>query len=153
MHNLFAIINETDHIVRIELTNGKKYNPLSLDLIRALTKSLKQISSQAKVKVLIISSEGPGFSAGHDLDELRKNKNNKEFFKLLFNECSILMQTIMTLPQPVIAEVSGIAAAAGCQLVASCDLAVASEQVFFYDTRCQYWSFLFYAYGSCFKKY
>ena len=53
MHNLFAIINETDHIVRIELTNGKKYNPLSLDLIRALTKSLKQISSQAKVKVLI----------------------------------------------------------------------------------------------------
>ena len=131
MHNLFTIINETDHIVRIELTNGKKYNPLSLDLIRALTKALKEVSSQAKVKVLIISSEGPGFSAGHDLDELRKNKNNKEFFKLLFNECSILMQTIMTLPQPVIAEVSGIAAAAGCQLVASCDLAVASEQASF----------------------
>lgn len=128
MHNLFAIINETDHIVRIELTNGKKYNPLSLDLIRALTKALKEVSSRVKVKVLIISSEGPGFSAGHDLDELRKNKNNKEFFSLLFNECSILMQTIMNLPQPVIAEVTGIAAAAGCQLVASCDLAVASEQ-------------------------
>jgi enoyl-CoA hydratase/carnithine racemase len=128
MHNLFAIINETDHIVRIELTNGKKYNPLSLDLIRALTKALKEVSSQVKVKVLIISSEGPGFSAGHDLDELRKNKNNKEFFSLLFYECSILMQTIMNLPQPVIAEVTGIAAAAGCQLVASCDLAVASEQ-------------------------
>ena len=128
MHNLFTIINENDHIVRIELTNGKKYNPLSLDLIRDLTKTLKEISSQPKVKVLIISSEGPGFSAGHDLDELRKNKNNKEFFKLLFNECSKLMQTIMNLPQPVIAEVSGIAAAAGCQLVASCDLAIASEQ-------------------------
>ena len=127
MHNLFTIINENDHIIRIELTNGKKYNPLSLDLIKALTKTLKEISSQGKVKVLIISSEGPGFSAGHDLDELRKNKNNKGFFKLLFNECSKLMQTIMTLPQPVIAEVSGIAAAAGCQLVASCDLAVASE--------------------------
>ena len=128
MHNLFAIINETDHIVRIELTNGKKYNPLSLDLIRALTKALKEVSSRVKVKVLIISSEGPGFSAGHDLDELRKNKNNKEFFSLLFYECSILMKTIMNLPQPVIAEVTGIAAAAGCQLVASCDLAVASEQ-------------------------
>ena len=128
MHNLFAIINETDHIVRIELTNGKKHNPLSLELIRALIKALKEVSSQVKVKVLIISSEGPGFSAGHDLDELRKNKNNKEFFSLLFNECSILMQTIMNLPQPVIAEVTGIAAAAGCQLVASCDLAVASEQ-------------------------
>ena len=74
MHNLFAIINETDHIVRIELTNGKKYNPLSLDLIRALTKALKEISSQPKVKVLIISSEGPGFSAGHDLDELRRTQ-------------------------------------------------------------------------------
>tara|TARA_B100001093_G_scaffold123870_1_gene116471 strand:- start:4576 stop:5355 length:780 start_codon:yes stop_codon:yes gene_type:complete len=128
MHNLFTIINETDHIVRIELTNGKKYNPLSLELIRALIKSLKQISSTDKVRVLIISSEGPGFSAGHDLEELRQNKKNKDFFKTLFNECSNLMQTIMTLSQPVIAEVSGIAAAAGCQLVASCDLAVASEQ-------------------------
>src|SRR5210317_1576366 len=128
MHNLFTIINETDHIVRIQLTNGKKYNPLSLELIRALIKSLKQISLIDKVRVLIISSEGPGFSAGHDLVELRQNKNNKEFFKTLFDECSNLMQTIMTLPQPVIAEVCGIAAAAGCQLVASCDLAVASEQ-------------------------
>ena len=68
MHNLFTIINETDHIVRIELTNGKKYNPLSLDLIRDLTKTLKEISSQPKVKVLIISKEETGFSAGHDVD-------------------------------------------------------------------------------------
>ena len=128
MHNLFTIVKETNHIVRVELTNGQKHNPLSLELIISLTKSLKQISSQDKVKVIIISSEGPGFSAGHDLVELRQNKNNKEFFKTLFDECSNLMQTIMSLPQPVIAEVCGIAAAAGCQLVASCDLAVASEQ-------------------------
>ena len=128
MHNLFTIVKETNHIARVELTNGQKHNPLSLELIISLTKSLKQISSQDKVKVIIISSEGPGFSAGHDLVELRQNKNNKEFFKTLFDECSNLMQTIMTLPQPVIAEVCGIAAAAGCQLVASCDLAVASEQ-------------------------
>ncbi len=131
MQQFFNITNETSHILRIELSNGKKHNPLSLELIKTLTKSLKQISSQKKIKVLIISSEGPGFSAGHDLEELRQNKRNKEFFKALFNECSTLMQTIMHLPQPVIAEVCGVAAAAGCQLVASCDLAVASEQATF----------------------
>ena len=78
MQKLFNITNETDHIVKIELVNGKKHNPLSLELIKELTNSLIQISSQKRVKVLIISSEGPGFSAGHDLDELRKNQNIQE---------------------------------------------------------------------------
>ena len=131
MKNFFKISNVSNHVVKVELSNGKKHNPLSLELIKALTKSLKEVSSQENVKVLIISSEGPGFSAGHDLEELRQNKNNKEFFQNLFNECSNLMQTIMHLSQPVIAEVCGIAAAAGCQLVASCDLAVASENASF----------------------
>ena len=131
MQNLIKIHDVTKNIVRIELTNGKKHNPLSLELMKSLTYSLKEISSRSNVRVLIISSEGPGFSAGHDLEELKRNKNNKEFFKTLFNECSHLMQTIMGLTQPVIAEVCGIAAAAGCQLVASCDLAVASEQATF----------------------
>ena len=108
MDNFFSIKNETENIVRIELTNGKKHNPLSLQLIKALTKALGDVSAQTKIKVIIISSEGPAFSSAHDLEEL--------------------MQTILRLPQPVIAEVCGIAAAAGCQLVASCDLAVASEQ-------------------------
>ena len=128
MDNFFSIKYETENIVRIELTNGKKHNPLSLQLIKSLTKALGDVSAQTKIKVIIISSEGPGFSAGHDLEELRHKKKNKIFFKNLFDECSILMQTILKLPQPVIAEVCGIAAAAGCQLVASCDLAVASEQ-------------------------
>jgi enoyl-CoA hydratase/carnithine racemase len=131
MQNLIKIYDVTKNIVRIELTNGKKHNPLSLELMKSLTYSLKEISSRSNVRVLIISSEGPGFSAGHDLEELKRNKNDKEFFKILFNECSHLMQTIMGLTQPVIAEVCGIAAAAGCQLVASCDLAVASEQATF----------------------
>ena len=131
MEDLIKIYDVTKNIVRIELINGKKHNPLSLELMINLTRSLKEISSRSNVRVLIISSEGPGFSAGHDLEELKKNKNNKEFFKILFNECSHLMQTIMGLSQPVIAEVCGIAAAAGCQLVASCDLAVASEQATF----------------------
>ena len=131
MQNFFKVSNVTKNIVKIELCNGKKHNPLSLDLMKNLTSSLKEISARPNVRVLIISSEGPGFSAGHDLEELRRNKNDKEFFKSLFNECSNLMQTIMNLSQPVIAEVCGIAAAAGCQLVASCDLAVASEQASF----------------------
>ena len=131
MKKFFKISNVSNHVVKVELSNGKKHNPLSLELIKALTNSLKEVSSLENVKVLIISSEGPGFSAGHDLEELRQNKNNKEFFQNLFNECSNLMQTIMHLSQPVIAEVCGIAAAAGCQLVASCDLAVASENASF----------------------
>ena len=83
MQKFFNITNETEHVVNIELVNGKKHNPLSIELIKQLKNSLIQISSQKKVKVLIISSEGPGFSAGHDLDELRKNKNNKKFFNEL----------------------------------------------------------------------
>ena len=67
MNNFFSIKNETENIVRIELTNGKKHNPLSLQLIKALIKALKDVSAQTKIKVIIISSEGPGFSAGHDL--------------------------------------------------------------------------------------
>ena len=97
MQNLIKIHDVTKNIVRIELTNGKKHNPLSLELMKSLTYSLKEISSRSNVRVLIISSEGPGFSAGHDLEELKRNKNDKEFFKILFNECSHLMQTIMGL--------------------------------------------------------
>ena len=80
MQKLFNITNETDHIVKIELVNGKKHNPLSLELIKELTNSLIQISSQKKVKVLIISSEFTVFYDGHDLDELRKNKNDNKLF-------------------------------------------------------------------------
>ena len=79
MQNLFKVSNVTKHIVKIELCNGKKHNPLSLALMKDLTSSLKEISARPNVRVLIISSEGPGFSAGHDLEELRRNKNNKEF--------------------------------------------------------------------------
>ena len=87
MQKLFNITNETDHIVKIELANGKKHNPLSLELVKGLTNSLIQLSTQEKVKKLIMSSAGPGFSAGHDLHTLRKNKNNKKFLTELYNEC------------------------------------------------------------------
>ena len=99
MQKLFNITNETDHIVKIELVNGKKHNPLSLELIKDLTNSLIQISSQKKVKVLIISSEGPGFSAGHDLDELRKNKILVRHFKLPEKISNFIRITVGTMNQ------------------------------------------------------
>ena len=120
-----------DEIGKIILTNGEKYNPLSLGVIKDLKKELVFLSNNPRIKVIIISSNGPGFSAGHDLNELKKHKNDKNFFLELFNQCSDLMIKIMQLNQPVIAEVPGIAAAAGCQLVASCDLAIASKTSLF----------------------
>ncbi|MDC3096687.1 enoyl-CoA hydratase [Alphaproteobacteria bacterium] len=121
----------TNNIAKITLTNGKKYNPLSLNVLRHLNSKFNDLSNDSNVKVIIISSNGPGFSAGHDLQELKQNKNNKEFFTELFNECSNLMLKIMKSPQPVIAQIPGVAAAAGCQLVATCDLAIASNEAVF----------------------
>ncbi len=120
-----------NEIGKIILTNGQKHNPLSLKVINKLKKELVFLSNNLNIKVIIISSNGPGFSAGHDLNELKKHKNDKKFFLELFNECSDLMMKIMQLQQPVIAEVPGIAAAAGCQLVASCDLAIAAKTSLF----------------------
>ena len=121
----------TNNIAKITLTNGKKYNPLSLNVLRHLNSEFNDLSNDSNVKAIIISSNGPGFSAGHDLQELKHNKNNKEFFTELFNECSDLMLKIMKSPQPVIAQIPGVAAAAGCQLVATCDLAIASNEAVF----------------------
>ena len=131
MNKLYTVSNITSSIIKINLTNGKKHNPLSLGLMKNLNGTLKEISSQSSSKVLIISSEGPGFCSGHDMSELRANKGNKQYLLTLFHECSNLMQTISSLAQSVIAEVCGTTSAAGCQLVASCDLAIASDEATF----------------------
>ncbi len=131
MEKFIDKIQVNEEIIKIILSNGKKMNPLSLSVLNNLKNEIIFSSKQKKTKVIIISSNGPGFSAGHDLDELKQNQNDKNFFLDLFNECSDLMQKIITIPQPVIAEVPGVAAAAGCQLVATCDLAIASEKATF----------------------
>ena len=96
-----------------------------------LSASLGSLLESKKIKVIIISAEGPIFSAGHDLKELTKERQNsdngKSYYKMIMAKCSKLMQTIVNNPKPVIAEINGIATAAGCQLVASCDLAYASN--------------------------
>ena len=105
------IVNK--NIGKIILTNGQKFNPLSLSILKDLKENINSFSEEKEIKVIIISSNGPGFSSGHDLEELKKNKNDKEFFLKLFSECSKLMQKILSISQPVIAEVPGMAAAAG----------------------------------------
>tara|TARA_B100001123_G_scaffold439842_1_gene577545 strand:+ start:144 stop:956 length:813 start_codon:yes stop_codon:yes gene_type:complete len=114
-------------IATITLTNPEKRNPISLLLIRKLQTILDKISSDKKVKVVIIESQGPVFSAGHDLNEVKSLRKDLDKLNDLFKACSKMMTSIVRLPKPVIAKVDGLAAAAGCQLVASCDLVYASN--------------------------
>jgi len=113
-------------IIRLTLNRPKAYNSLSVGLMAALQAELDAIKTDRGVKAVIIAANGPGFCAGHDLKEVRANPG-RSHYEALFRQCSMLMQSIVALPQPVIAQVHGIATAAGCQLVASCDLAVAAD--------------------------
>ena len=110
---------------RIVLNRPEKRNALSLDVMQELTAALQEASAAASTRAIVIEGAGPAFSAGHDLSEMIDR--DRAFFDRLFDRCTVMMQTIHEVPQPVIAKVHGIATAAGCQLVAACDLAVAAE--------------------------
>lgn len=120
-------VREDGPVTRITLSRPDRRNTLSLDLMVEVTKALHGLGPDARVVVL--AAEGPAFSAGHDLKEMIGQP--AEHYDQLFDVCTELMQTIQSIPQPVIARVHGVATAAGCQLVASCDLAVASEDAWF----------------------
>jgi enoyl-CoA hydratase/carnithine racemase len=111
-------------VERITLAEPNKRNPLGLTKMRALTAHLRAIDTSASASVVVIDAEGPAFSAGHDLSEMCGI--DLETSREIFDACTDLMTTIHEIRQPVVASVDGIATAAGCQLVASCDLAVAS---------------------------
>lgn len=117
-------------IGRITINRPGAYNALSLACMQSLIGAFKLLSADDGVKVIILSGAGKGFCAGHDLAELRAN-SDKEFQQLTFSTCATLMLSIVQSPKPVIAKVHGVATAAGCQLVASCDLAVAEENTRF----------------------
>ncbi|MDJ1462355.1 enoyl-CoA hydratase [Nitratireductor sp. GZWM139] len=123
-------VSEADGIVQITLANPPA-NALSIAMMEALKGALDRARDDDAVRVIVLRSEGKVFCAGHDLKELTAHRadadRGRAFFEKTMLLCSGLMQTIVRHPKPVIAEVSGIATAAGCQLVASCDLAVASE--------------------------
>jgi enoyl-CoA hydratase/carnithine racemase len=112
-------------IAVVTLNRPEKRNALSLDVMRELIAAFEAIGADRSVKVAILRGIGPVFSAGHDLREMLSR--SVEEYRTTFDVCVRLMETIQAIPQPVIAEVAGIATAAGCQLVATCELAVASS--------------------------
>ena len=128
--NNIILSKNNNGISRIILNDPKTYNSLSLATINSLIAVFKTLEKDKKTKVIIIEGEGKGFSAGHNLNEIQSLKNKTSYQKL-FNQCSKLMMNIINHNKPVIAKVHGAAFAAGCQLVASCDLAFSSKEAIF----------------------
>ena len=119
-------VRDARDVVTLTLNRPQAFNALSQAMLGQLQAELDAIASDESVRVVVISAKGKAFCAGHDLKEMRADPS-LEYYERLFTQCSDLMLTIQRLPVPVIARVEGIATAAGCQLVAMCDLAVASS--------------------------
>lgn len=117
-------------VVRLTLMRPDAFNALSEGLLDALTDALQTIASEEAVRVVVLAAAGRAFCAGHDLREMRASPSH-DYYRGLFDRCTRMMMAIQRMPQPVIARVQGIATAAGCQLVAMCDLAVAAEDARF----------------------
>jgi len=121
---------DREGICTLTFNRPQQMNLLTGEMLSALQREFESLKADQKTRVVILAATGKGFSAGHDLKEIRALKELPKI-EALFGQCSRMMQTIPLLPQPVIAKVQGVAAAAGCQLVAQCDLAVAAEGVRF----------------------
>ena len=130
-NSLINILNQDNGILRLTLDDENNKNALSEAMIGELTEAINAANDNKEVKVIIIASNGNVFCSGHNLKEITAARNNHDkgelYFMNLFELCSSLMQLIVSCSKPVIAEVDGIATAAGCQLVASCDLAISSS--------------------------
>lgn len=124
-----------DGILRLTLNDAARRNALSEAMMSALGKAIAEAGEDSAVRVIILAANGPAFCAGHDLKEMTAGRDapdrGRAYFSRVMAQCSGVMQGIVTCPKPVIAEVTGIATAAGCQLVASCDLAIAAESAKF----------------------
>ena len=121
---------DADGVTTLTLNRPTQFNALSEELLTALQSQLDAIAADKSVRVVVLAGAGKAFCAGHDLKQMRAN-HSKGYMQQLFRQCGKVMMTLTQLPQPVIARVHGIATAAGCQLVAMCDLAVAAEQARF----------------------
>jgi enoyl-CoA hydratase/carnithine racemase len=119
------LLVERGQSARITLNRPEKRNALSLELMEELIQALRTVAADPEVRTILVDGAGPAFSAGHDLSEMVGR--DLAFYQRLFDVCTVLMETIHRVPQPVIARVHGVATAAGCQLVAACDLAVAAD--------------------------
>jgi len=121
---------DRDGIATLTLNRPEKFNALSVALLTALQDEFDTLAGDPSVHVIVLAGSGKAFCAGHDLGEMRED-SSPQAIAALFGQCSRMMVSMTRLPQPVIARVHGIATAAGCQLVAHCDLAVASEEARF----------------------
>lgn len=126
----FVLRDDTGGITTLTLNRPRARNPLSLAMLDALDTHLVDTAGDPEVRVVVLTGDGPAFSAGHDLKELHAT-DDTSVHDAVFSRCSAVMQRIATLPHPVMAKVGGVATAAGCQLVATCDLAVASRSARF----------------------
>lgn len=113
-------------VVTLTLDRPASFNALSEQMLAALQQALDDVAADTSVRVVVIAAQGRAFSAGHDLKQMRAEPS-RAYYEQLFAQCSRMMMTLQALPVPVIAKVQGIATAAGCQLVAACDLAVAAK--------------------------
>ena len=129
MYQFITSVREDGGIAVVTMARPEKRNALSLELMRELTDAFRAIGREPQTRAVILRGEGPAFSAGHDLRELQCR--NVEAYREIFDACVELMQSIQRIPQPVIAEVATVATAAGCQLVATCDLALAAPEAKF----------------------
>jgi enoyl-CoA hydratase/carnithine racemase len=129
----YLAVERADGIATVTLANPEKRNALSLETMHEMLAVFDALGADATVKVIVLEALGPAFSAGHDLRELRCAGDEADVakFREIFDACVTMMTKIQTVPQPVIAQIAGIATAAGCQLVATCDLALASSAATF----------------------
>ena len=126
----YLLIEEHDKYITLTLNRPESFNALSEEMMFAMQHALHDIAERDDLSCVVIKANGRAFCAGHDLKQMRANVNDK-YYQKLFSQCSKMMQSIINLPIPVIAEVQGVATAAGCQLAATCDLVVASEKARF----------------------
>lgn len=126
----FVLADTSDGICTLTLNRGERFNPLSTLMIAAVDAGLDQIALDPSIRVVVLAGAGRAFCAGHDLNEMRAHIDH-DWQRGLFDACTQMMLKLTRLPQPVIARVHGAAAAAGCQLVSMCDLAVAADSVKF----------------------
>lgn len=126
----YVLRSDRDGVATLTLNRSERFNPLSEEMLAALQAEVDAVAVDTSVRVVVLAAQGKAFCAGHDLKQMRASPS-AAYYKQLFDQCSKLMLSIQRMPQPVIARVQGIATAAGCQLVAMCDLAVASKEARF----------------------
>jgi enoyl-CoA hydratase/carnithine racemase len=125
-----VLLRRSGGVAYLTLNRPAQYNVLSVEMLAALGAALESVAADSGVRAVVLGAAGKAFCAGHDLKEMKANPS-LDYYRRLFDDCSRLMMRIQSLPQPVIARVHGIATAAGCLLVATCDLAIAAEDARF----------------------